>query len=711
MSETIHGTVERVYFASPTFSAGVIDAGSGVKVKFSGKFHVSEGEPITIVGDWQKHPKYGYQFTATGLSHDLPETPEGLERYLARSKAFRGIGEATAEKLVEYAGSGERLDDLIRTGIDELRAALRIPVGTLETLREQWIAHATENKVRTYLSAFDLSPHQIDTLLTRFGEGIVSVLKDDPYMLIRHVRGYGFKRVDEIARKTGISKDHPGRVKAGLLHTVQEEIDSGHTWIDGGELIRKANDLLLLDGLDSLDRIKVAGRDLITSGNIVGENAAVSLPYIYEAEKTVADAFAMARMLPAVEPKPTVHIPADLNPGQRTAFCSALCERVSAISGGAGTGKTFIVGKLAQAWRDAGKNICLCAPTGKAAKRIEDVLRTKHGITDIEARTIHRVLGYDEHVFHTERIDADVIVIDEFSMVDVPLCAELFRRIDLSRTQIVLVGDHNQLPPVGPGNILRDIMAHDLVPNTVLDTVVRNAGPIERAAQQILAGNVPPQNSGEPEWAVVDSFKEPEAIRSYLRDLVLDMIPRHLGYDPVRDVQIVTPFHKGPLGTKSVNAMMQYLIHGDVRGRFVIGDKIIQTVNDYTLGVMNGHQGTVLDIDKNGVTVDFDGEGSKVIEQEKQGSLQLAYALTAHKAQGSEFPCVVVLCHKSHFFADRNWLYTAVTRAAKHVIVLGDRWGLRNAVKKNEVRTRRTLLSLWSNASTVTPAECAAAGK
>jgi exodeoxyribonuclease V alpha subunit len=275
----------------------------------------------------------------------------------------------------------------------------------------------------------------------------------------------------------------------------------------------------------------------------------------------------------------------------------------------------------------------------------------------------------------------------------------------------VLVGDHNQLPPVGPGNILRDIMAHDLVPNTVLDTVVRNAGPIERAAQEILAGNVPPQNSGEPEWAVVDSFKEPEAIQAYLRDLVLDMIPRHLGYDPVRDVQIVTPVHKGPLGTQAINKMMQYLIHGDVHGRFAIGDKVIQTVNDYNLGVMNGHQGTVLAIDKDGVTVDFDGEGPRTIEQDKQGSLQLAYALTAHKAQGSEFPCVVVLCHKSHFFADRNWLYTAVTRAARHVIVLGDRWGLRNAAKKNEVRTRRTLLSLWSNASNLTPAECAAAGK
>jgi exodeoxyribonuclease V alpha subunit len=270
-------------------------------------------------------------------------------------------------------------------------------------------------------------------------------------------------------------------------------------------------------------------------------------------------------------------------------------------------------------------------------------------------------------------------------------------------------------------------MAHDLVPNTVLDTIVRNAGPIERAAQQILSGVVPPTKAEEAPWAVVDSFKEPEAIRSYLRDLVLDMIPSHLGYDPVRDVQIVTPVHKGPLGTKSVNDMMQYLIHGPGvpadniaprrgkglsslptasrrdtaspgtgRGRFTIGDKVIQTVNDYNLGVMNGHQGTVLDIGKEGISVDFDGEGPKVIEQEKQGSLQLAYALTAHKAQGSEFPCVVVLCHKSHFFADRNWLYTAVTRAAKHVIVLGDRWGLRNAAKKNDVRARRTLPSLWA---------------
>ena len=233
--------------------------------------------------------------------------------------------------------------------------------------------------------------------------------------------------------------------------------------------------------------------------------------------------------------------------------------------------------------------------------------------------------------------------------------------------------------------------------------MVRQAGILKANSTNVLSGIVAPTAAGDDGWVVIDTFKEALPIQTYLRDLVLRRIPERLGYDPVRDVQIVTPTHKGPLGTKAINEMMQALLHGRVEGRFAVGDKVIQTSNDYTMGVMNGTIGQVVGIEGGVCHVDFNGEGLHKVDGERLSNLQLAYALTAHKAQGSEFPCVVVLCHKSHFFADRNWLYTAVTRASKTCILVGDRWGLRHAAGKNHTIRRRTFLSLWAGRGETPP--------
>ncbi len=695
MPETIHGTVERVYFSSPTFSAGVLDVGGEASVKFSGKFHATVGEPLTLLGDWQNHAKYGRQFVATGLAYELPGTPEGLARYLAKSKAFKGVGEATAAKLVEYAGTAERLDQLIRDGLDELRAALRIPVGTLETLRTQWIAHAAENRVRTYLSAFDLSPYQIDTLLTRFGKGIVSVLKADPYMLIRHVPGYGFKRVDEIARKTGVPKDHPGRIKAGLVHLVHEEIDNGHTWIEAAELVRKANDLLLLDGLDSIDRIKTAGKELVDSGDLVAEDAAITLPAIRDDERFIFETLNRHARQPGRGVIPTIAILQDLLPGQREAVQLALTQRITVITGAAGVGKTLCVSRIARTCRDHDLSVTVCAPTGKAAKRAEEMMRG-YGL-EIAAKTIHRLLGYDGREFRAGNVDADVLIADEGSMICIRLMAELLRHIDFTRTSLILVGDHNQLPSVGPGSVLRDIIAHDLAPVARLTEVVRQAGILKTNANAVLAGRVEPTDPTGREWIVIDQFKDRVAIQSCLRDLVLQHIPSRLGFDPLREVQILSPTHRGPLGTRELNTMMQFLHHGQVQGRFTVGDRVVQKANDYDLGIFNGSLGTVTAVLRDGLRVAFDLEGDHEIPSDRLGTLQLAYCLTIHSMQGSEAPCVVLLLHKSHWHACRQLFYTGVTRARQTVIILGDRWGIRHAVQDTRAAERRTLLDRWAD--------------
>jgi exodeoxyribonuclease V alpha subunit len=714
MAERISGIVERVFFSSAKFSAGALKADVGDRVRFRGPFCVSEGDIVTIEGKWKDDPKYGQQFVGESLSYDLPESPEGLVQYLAKHPAFTGIGETTARKIVDYATSAEHLDRMIRKDIEELHRALRIPKRTLASLREAWIANSAENEVRSYLASFGLSHHQMETLLEEFGSSVVGVLRANPYLIIRYIKNYGFKRVDKIARSMGVPKEHPGRLEAALCYLVREEASDGHTWIAHDELIRKAIDLLLLDSLESRSIIEAAFERVVEQEQLIVDGDAVALAHYVEAERLIYDCFELyGHDVDPIGIEPAYG--AGLKRGQSTAYEAAMRHAIVVISGGAGTGKTHTLARLAKTFKEANLRIALCSPTGKAAKRIEESLRTL-GL-DLEAKTIHRLLAYNGHEFQRESLSPpddegtpgvpsgdgfDVIIIDEFSMVDVPLMAELLRRIDLDKTRLILVGDHNQLPPVGAGNVLRDCIKHKLVPTFILDEVVRQAGVLKTNSMAILSQRVMPTAVGDSAWSVIDSLKDPMQIQVYLRDLVLNRIPDRLGLDPVNDVQIITPTHLGKLGTKAINEMMQYLLHGVVDRKFAVGDKVIQTSNDYGLGIMNGTIGTVSEIETAGGTkyiVDFDGDGRRQIQDDQILNLQLAYALTAHKAQGSEFPCVVVLCHKSHFFADRNWLYTAVTRASKYCIVVGDRWGLANAVKKNNVSERRTFLDRWAKAN------------
>jgi exodeoxyribonuclease V alpha subunit len=710
MSNRISGTVDRVFFTSAKFSAGALVRDDGDRVRFRGPFCVSEGELITLTGQWKSDPKYGPQFDAKSVSYDLPETPEGLVQYLAKHPAFTGIGETTARKIVSYVASAEHLDRVIRQDIEELHRALRIPKRTLNSLREAWIANSAENEVRSYLASFGLSHHQMETLLEEFGSSVVGVLRANPYLIIRYIKGYGFKRVDKIARSMGIRKEHPGRLEAALCYLVREEASDGHTWLAHDELLRKAIDLLLLDSLDSGSIIEAAYQRVVDQGQLVVDCDAVALPHYADAERYIFECFQEHGILKSplgIEPGNTV----GLKRAQFAAYEAALNHAIVVISGGAGTGKTHTLARLAQTFDEAGLKVALCSPTGKAAKRIEESLASQ-GVK-LSAKTIHRLLESNGVAFQRESLSApsldregkvrdpayDIVIVDEVSMVDAPLMEELLRRIDFDKTRLILVGDHNQLPPVGAGNVLRDCIEHKLVPTFILDEVVRQAGVLKTNSTAILSQRLMPTAVGDPAWSVIDSLQDPTQIQVYLRDLVLSRIPDRLGLDPVNDVQIITPTHLGQLGTKAINEMMQYLLHGAVDRKFAVGDKVIQTTNDYGLGIMNGTIGVISEVETSGgisYIVDFDSDGHRHIHDEQILNLQLAYALTAHKAQGSEFPCVVVLCHKSHFFADRNWLYTAVTRASKYCIVVGDRWGLRSALKKNRVSLRRTFLDRWA---------------
>lgn len=696
MPETINGTVERTYYSDASFTAGLLRSDAGGTVRFRGKLFAAVGDHLSATGRWTNDPKYGHQFEILSLTYELPQTREGLTNYLAGHPAFEGIGRKTAERIAGALGDGQSLDEVLKNEPGRLAAA-GVPQHVVASLSEAWFEHAEQNTVRSYLAGFGLTPHQMDTLLAKFGTSVVSMLKHDPYLLIKHLNGYGFKRVDQIALKMGIAKTHPGRIEAALSCCLWEQVNSGHTWTSGADLVEQANDALIIDSLNSRELIQEAGNRLIAGGDLITDGVAVTAPRLREDEDLIRRAFRGHAWKPPGRGVAGVR-DEGLGDDQREAYHTALTSRISVISGGAGTGKTYVVARLTQTFQESGLAVSLCAPTGKAAKRIEQLL-AQRGV-DASAKIVHRMLGYNGREFSEDGIAADVVIVDEVSMVDVRLMAVLLRRIDLARTQLILVGDHNQLPPVGPGNVLRDIIQHNLAPATVMTKVHRQAGVLKSSSVAVLGGEVRPTAAdGVSRWIVIDRFRDAPVIKNYLRDLVLHEIPRRYGFDPVRDVQIITPEHRGVLGTKSLNRMMQHLLHPEAHesgGRFACGDKVIQTRNDYDLGVMNGTIGFVRAVSSGGLVIDFEGAGELEADWKQAKQIDPAYALTAHKAQGSEFPCAVVLCHKSHFFADRNWLYTAVTRAAHTCVLLGDDYGLRRAARHVRNMNRRTLLSLWA---------------
>ncbi len=397
-----------------------------------------------------------------------------------------------------------------------------------------------------------------------------------------------------------------------------------------------------------------------------------------------------------------------LLPGQHEAVLTALSHTVTLISGGAGSGKSYTVAELTKIYEEEDLRVVLAAPTGKAAQRLEE-------LSGREASTIHRLLGFDGKSFARgpeDPIIADVVIVDEVSMVDVPLAWHLFRSIHLKRTAVVLLGDHNQLPPVGPGSLLLDLVETRAVPTVVLDQVVRQAGVLKENSIAVLAGQVRKTSeleaSGRRAWYLVDQFTDPDDAQHFLLKLFETVLSERLGFDLRNDIQVLTPTHKGPLGTRALNLALQRLIQDKLWGveapepkpgrrpQLLVHDKVIQTRNNYALGVMNGAVGTVTEVGTDGsLRVAFDGMPVRI----KPGSpnkadIELAYALTIHKAQGSEFSCAVVVVHKSHsFMHHRNLFYTGVTRAKQAAVIVGDRWGIANCARKRHLNSRKTFLS------------------
>jgi exodeoxyribonuclease V alpha subunit len=717
--EKVKGRIDRVFFASPTFSAGRLKTDSREYVSFAGNLFATEGDQVSLAGTWEKHPKYGRQFKVDHVAIEMPQDAEGLAQYLANHPEIKGIGPAKARMLAERFGGD--FDRALDEEPEALAGAAHVSLATIATLRQHWRKTRNVNAALTWLSAFGLTYHQVSTLVEKLGNNIVAILQDDPYLIIREVRGMGFKKVDQVARKLGTPKEHLPRVRAGVLHCVQEALDQGDCWVEYEDLIDRANTLLIMDCLDSRERIEKELDGLIDGERLacidLGGRFVVGLPWMLEGERFIAERIAKGR-----ESNPhagefdtgEVETFADgLSSEQRCAFRNAIEQRVSLISGGAGTGKTRTIQSVVSCYENAGLTVALAAPTGKAAKRIEEV-------TGRPAHTLHRLLEYDGVSFGRDAaitLDADLIIVDEMSMTDSVLLARFLDAVG-EETALVLVGDHNQLPPVGPGNPLRDLIETRVIPSVVLQRVFRQSGALKENSSAILTGEVRKTSGQTPggrrDWYLVDQYTDPSGVTKCLRELFENVLEEKLGFDVLRDVQVLTPTHNGPLGTRELNFLLQRIVQRKRFGievpsmpanrwpRILTGDKVIQMRNDYELGVMNGATGIVEDVEDDGsLAVDFDGR--IVLFATGKGhtkNLRLAYANSIHKAQGSEYPCVIAVVHKSHaFMHHRHLFYTAVTRAQKTAIILGDRWGVRNCAKKVSTHKRATFLSYLLHAA------------
>jgi exodeoxyribonuclease V alpha subunit len=674
---------------------------------------LTPGETLELEGEWTRHETFGEQFKATGHRLVPPDSLEAMERYLGGG-ILPGVGPALARKLVHRFGL-ETFEVLDRNP-ERLREIPRLGAKARLALMEGWRENKAMREVMYFLQAHNLTANMSARIYRQYGAESVAVLRANPYRLAEEVWGVGFVKADDIAMKLGFGADSYERIRAGLAHALGRSAEEGHVFLTKEELLQRAEALLQCDPgkivftLDNLAENSQIRKDAAPDGE------RYYLPYLFHSERGIARRMAeLAGTPPAIRPalvEDAIRAAESAFGGggaaggsgfaysdqQRGGIREAVKSGLFLLTGGPGTGKTTTVLGILEVLKRAGLKVRLAAPTGRAAKRLSEV-------TGHPASTLHRLLKYDpaaKGFAHDEisPLPCEALVVDEVSMIDTVLMYSLLKAVKPG-TRLILVGDPDQLPSVGPGKVLAELIRSGAVPHLHLDAIFRQAQAslIVSNAHRIRHGRLPEFREGGNFHAIPcrDAAEAPSAVA----DLVCDELPRLFGYHPLHDVQVLSPMNQGPLGTVALNKALQARLnpfsegveHKDrvLRSR----DKVMQLRNNYDKNVFNGDIGYVkaASASRRTVTVDFDGEEVSY-EGEELDQLVHAYAVSIHKSQGSEFRAVVMLLTRAHWvMLQRNLFYTGITRAREHLFLVAQGEAVRRAVEHNPAVQRNTLLA------------------
>jgi exodeoxyribonuclease V alpha subunit len=723
---TLQGTIGRITYQHPdthyTVARIELDGASAVTV-VGVLFPVSEGEEIKVTGLWKNHPRYGLQLHADHWEKIDPATIEGIEKYLG-SGLIKGIGPAYAKRLVSAFGldtlrvlSEEPLRILEVDGIGEVRA---------RRIMQAWQEQRGMQDAMVFLQGHGVGVSMALRIYRVFGSETVARIRENPYALAQQVHGIGFLLADRIANRIGINGDFPLRVYAGVLHVLREFAEQGHCFVPLVTLKRNAAAILAVEE----DPVEAAVDKLTSAGKLVLEETSdgqiknIFLEEIYHAERRVATAFRNLLATPSSLQKEKIAGPwnesmtsrgvidlgnpelfgastVTLDEDQIRAIQQALREKVLLITGGPGTGKTTLLTALLTILRRAKVSFVLAAPTGRAAKRMTESAGE-------EAMTIHRLLEYNPREGGFQRseenpLQVDFVIVDEASMIDLVLMDHLLRAVD-SHSHLILVGDVDQLPSVGPGSVLRDLIDSGVIPTVVLHRIFRQdrQSLIVVNAHRILRGHtlILGEKGDRKDFVFMPRESEGEILMT-IKELLGEHIPRSLQLESGKvsqAIQVLTPMHRGLLGTISLNREMQNLLNPASetveRGGSLLrlGDKVMQLRNNYDKGVFNGDLGRIAAVDREEGSIQVDFYDKRVeYEADEIEEISLAYATSIHKSQGSEYPAVVIPLHTSHYLMlHRSILYTAVTRGKKLVVLVGSRKALAMAIRNVRLEKRST---------------------
>lgn len=677
---------------------------------------ISPGETVRLWGHWMVHPRFGDQFEVKTFIPILPASATGICRYLS-SGLIKGIGKEFAKRITEKFGA--QTLDIIDQDSDRLAEVRDIGPKRMNAIKSAWQEHRLIRDIMVFLHSHNLSMNLATKIYRQYREQAIKVLREDPYRLALDISGIGFRTADKVAQSLGIPKDSLQRIRAGVLHVLREaSSDEGHTFLHENDLHLRSMTIL---EVEDMDLIKKAQADLAAEDRIVIEDTrdglrAVFPKALYICERGIAERIAFLCSLKrtpfrsdsdaaacAFEQKYNFKLAAL----QKDAVRLAMNGGIMVITGGPGTGKTTIIRAIIDLLSDKKLNIRLTAPTGRAAKRMEEA-------TGMESQTIHRLLKFNPKLgkFIYDELNllpADLLIVDETSMMDIVLAYHLLKAIG-RQTPIIFVGDADQLPSVGPGNFLQDMIRSGAVPVICLTEIFR------QASRSLIVVNAHKINHGEfpiipkiqdGDAALPDFFfiprENPEEALDALLKVVSERIPSRFKLDPITDIQVVTPMYKGVIGATNLNRELQKLLNPNPdyisRGGQLLrlGDKVMQLRNNYDKDVYNGDVGIVVGFDREFQTLRVRFEG-RVIDYEfsELDDLTLAYAITVHKAQGSEYPAVVIPVMTQHYIMlQRNLLYTAVTRGKRLVCLIGTKKALAIAVRNAKHSERNSALASW----------------